>query len=94
LISIIQTALIYDTRDFEPDPTSGYYFEIANIPVYIGSQFEFKLFLQGKGFEVAFGKRTVVASRKVIFGPNAPFLNFKNGVQMAVLTLWEKTLRG
>jgi outer membrane translocation and assembly module TamA len=66
-ISIIQTALIYDTRDFEPDPTSGYYFEIANeySGKYIGSQFEFnKLFLQGKGFwKLPFGKRTVVASR-------------------------------
>jgi hypothetical protein len=31
---------IYDTRDFEPDPTSGYYFEIANeySGKYIGSQ--------------------------------------------------------
>jgi hypothetical protein len=34
-----------------------------NIPVSIGSQFEFnKLFLQGKGFwKLPFGKRTVVA---------------------------------
>jgi hypothetical protein len=50
---------------FEPDPTSGYYFEIANeySGKYIGSQFEFnKLFLQGRVLEVAF-KRTVVASR-------------------------------
>jgi outer membrane protein assembly factor BamA len=50
----------YDTRDFEPDPTSGYYFEIANeySGKYIGSQFEFnKLFLQGKGFwKLPFGK--------------------------------------
>jgi len=29
-VSIIQAALIYDTRDFEPDPTRGYYLEIAN----------------------------------------------------------------
>jgi outer membrane protein assembly factor BamA len=60
--SRLQTALIYDTRDFEPDPTSGY-FEIANeySGKYIGSQFEFnKLFLQGKGFwKLPFGKRTV-----------------------------------
>jgi outer membrane protein assembly factor BamA len=51
--------LIYDTRDFEPDPTSGYYF-VANeySGKYIGSQFEFnKLFLQGKGFwKLPFGK--------------------------------------
>jgi outer membrane translocation and assembly module TamA len=89
--------LIYDTRDFEPDPTSGYYFEIANeySGKYIGSQFEFnKLFLQEKGFGSCLSVRTVVASRLGvgnIFGSNAPFLNFKiNGVQMAVLTLWEE----
>jgi outer membrane protein assembly factor BamA len=84
-ISIIQTALIYDTRDFEPDPTSGYYFEIANeySSKYIGSEFEFnKLFLQGKGFwKLPFGKRTVVASRLgvgYIFGSNAPFFEFQD----------------
>lgn len=27
---MIQNALIYDTRDFEPDPTKGGYFEITN----------------------------------------------------------------
>jgi hypothetical protein len=48
-----------------------------NIPVSIlVLQFEFnKLFLQGKGFEVAFGKRTVVAvgwELKYIWS-NAPF---------------------
>jgi hypothetical protein len=43
-VSIIQTALIFDTRDFEPDPTRGYYVEIANEfsnPI-IGSQFDFQ----------------------------------------------------
>ncbi|MCL6462016.1 Surface antigen [Flavobacterium micromati] len=84
-ISILQTALIYDTRDFEPDPTKGYYFEIANeySSKYIGSQLEFnKLFLQGKGFwKLPFGKRTVVASRLGvgnIFGSNAPFFEFQD----------------
>jgi hypothetical protein len=53
--------------------------EIANeySGKYIGSQFEFnKLFLQGRVLEVAFGKRTVVASRLGvgnIFGSNAHF---------------------
>lgn len=46
-VSLLQTALIFDTRDFEPDPTRGYYFELANEfsnPI-IGSQFKFnKLF--------------------------------------------------
>jgi hypothetical protein len=57
LISIIQTALIYDTRDFEPDPTSGYYFEIANeYSKYIGSQFLTNCFTRKRVLEVAFGK--------------------------------------
>jgi hypothetical protein len=49
-------------------------------------------FYKEKVLEVAFGKRTVVASRLGvgnIFGSNAPFLNFKIK-QMAVLTLWEE----
>lgn len=42
LISILQQALIYDTRDFEPDPTKGLYFEIGNeySAGAIGSQFD------------------------------------------------------
>ncbi|MFT3737551.1 MAG: hypothetical protein QM786_02215 [Breznakibacter sp.] len=46
-VSIIQNALIYDTRDFEPDPVKGTYFEVANeySSKLIGSQFDFdKLF--------------------------------------------------
>lgn len=84
-ISIIQTALIYDTRDFEPDPTKGYYFEIGNeySSKYIGSQFDFnKLFIQGKAYKkLPFGKRTVVAGRigiGNIFGSNAPFFEFQD----------------
>jgi outer membrane protein assembly factor BamA len=84
-ISILQTALIFDTRDFEPDPTKGYYFEVANeySSNLIGSQFNFnKLFLQGKGFwKLPFGKRTVVASRVgmgTIFGSEAPFFEFQD----------------
>lgn len=84
-ISILQTALIFDTRDFEPDPTKGYYFEVANeySSNIIGSQFNFnKLFLQGKGFwKLPFGKRTVVASRVgvgTIFGSEAPFFEFQD----------------
>lgn len=84
-ISIIQTALIFDTRDFEPDPTKGYYFEIANeySSEYIGSQFDFnKLFIQGRAYQkLPFGKRTVLAGRfgaGNIFGNNAPFFEFQD----------------
>ena len=62
-VSIIQNALIYDTRDFEPDPTKGAYFEIANeySSKLIGSQFDFdKLLIQGRYYQkLPFGKRTV-----------------------------------
>lgn len=84
-VSIIQTALIFDTRDFEPDPTKGYYFEVANeySSRYIGSQFDFnKLFIQARAFKkMPFGKRTVVAGRfgaGNIFGSNAPFFEFQD----------------
>lgn len=84
-ISIIQTALIYDTRDFEPDPTKGFYFEIANeySSDLIGSQFDFnKLFLQARTYQkLPFGERTVLAGRigiGHIFGDNAPFFEFQD----------------
>jgi outer membrane protein assembly factor BamA len=84
-VSILQQALIYDTRDFEPDPTRGLYFEIGNewsSPT-IGSEFAFdKLFLQVKAFrKLPFGSRTVLAGRLGaghIFGANAPFFEFQD----------------
>ncbi len=85
VVSILQQALIYDTRDFEPDPTRGVYFEIANelsLPA-IGSQFLFdKLFLQARVYKkLPFGPRTVFAARigaGNIFGDNAPFFEFQD----------------
>lgn len=84
-VSIIQTALIFDTRDFEPDPIKGYYFELANeySSNYIGSQFDFnKFFIQGRAYQkIPIGKRTVLAGRfgvGNIFGSNAPFFEFQD----------------
>lgn len=84
-VSIFQTALIYDTRDLEPDPTRGFYFELANEFSHpaIGSQFNFdKLFFQGRHYQkLPFGKRTVLATRLGIgniFGDNAPFFEFQD----------------
>lgn len=84
-VSLLQQALIYDTRDFEPDPTRGIYFEIGNEwsnPT-IGSEFTFdKLFLQMKAFKkLPIGTRTVLAGRLGagnIFGANAPFFEFQD----------------
>lgn len=84
-VSIIQTAYIYDTRDFEPDPTKGLYFEIANeysgSP--IGSEYNFdKLFIQGRIYQkIDLGPRTIFAMRAGagnIFGNNAPFFEFQD----------------
>lgn len=84
-ISIIQTALIFDTRDFEPDPSRGFYFELANEfsnPI-IGSQFDFnKLFVQGRVYKkIPIGPRTVFTARVGagnIFGSKAPFFEFQD----------------
>ena len=84
-VSIIQNALIYDTRDFEPDPTKGAYFEIANeySSKLIGSQFDFdKLLIQGRYYQkLPFGKRTVLSGRVGIgnvFGKNSPFFEYQD----------------
>jgi len=84
-VSILQQALLYDTRDFEPDPTKGVYFEVGNefSDPAIGSEFTFdKLFIQAKGFrKLPVGPRTVMAGRVGvgnIFGANAPFFEFQD----------------
>lgn len=84
-VSILQTALIFDTRDFEPDPTRGFYLELANefSNQIIGSQFNFdKLFFQGRFYKkIPIGKRTVFGGRigvGSIFGDNAPFFEFQD----------------
>jgi outer membrane protein assembly factor BamA len=84
-VSILQQALLYDTRDFEPDPTRGVYFEVGNEwsgPA-IGSEFAFdKLFTQLKAFRrLPVGPRTVLAGRVGagnIFGANAPFFEYQD----------------
>lgn len=84
-VSILQTALIYDTRDFEPDPTKGMYFEAANefSNKVIGSEFNFdKVFFQGRAYrKLPVGRRTVAAARAAagtILGKQAPFFEFQD----------------
>ena len=84
-ISLLQTALIYDTRDFEPDPTRGFYLEIANefSNKMIGSEYNFnKVFIQGKMYKkIPIGSRTVFGARLGagnIFGKNSPFFEFQD----------------
>lgn len=85
LVSILQSALIYDTRDFEPDPTRGLFLEAANefsAPI-IGSQFIFdKVLLQAKSYHRLLPDwlpRTVFATRfglGTVFGDQAPFFEY------------------
>ena len=84
-VSIVQGAIMFDTRDFEPDPTKGYYVEVANeySSSVIGSQFNFnKLFVQARVYrKLPIGPRTVLAARigaGNIFGPDAPFFEFQD----------------
>lgn len=83
--SILQQALIFDSRDFEPDPTRGTYFEIGNewAGSLIGSDFAFdKLLVQMKTFrKLPIGPRTVLAGRVGvgnIFGRTAPFFEYQD----------------
>ncbi len=84
-VSLLQTALIHDTRDFEPDPTRGIYLEAANefSNRAIGSQFNFnKVFLQARTYrKLPVGRRTVLAARVGagnILGRRAPFFEFQD----------------
>ncbi|MBC7545073.1 MAG: BamA/TamA family outer membrane protein [Candidatus Sericytochromatia bacterium] len=87
LVSLLQTTLMYDTRDFEPDPTSGMVFELGNefsSPV-IGSAVAFdKVLLMARTYMKLFPehlKRTVLATRTglgTIFGDQAPFFEFQD----------------
>lgn len=87
LVSLIQTGLIFDTRDFEPDPSRGLVLEAANEvsgPL-LGSQFTFdKLFFQAKHFQQLWPERfarTVLATRVgygTIFGDQAPFFEYQD----------------
>jgi hypothetical protein len=85
-VDIVQVGAVYDTRDFEPDPTRGVFAEVTNelsAPP-IGSRFAFdKLFVHAKGYQKVFGyaaQRLVVAGRAGLgytFG-SAPFFEYQD----------------
>ena len=87
LVSILQSSLIYDTRDFEPDPTRGMVAELSNefSAPWIGSEFFFdKILLQFKHYHQlwpAVLPRTILASRLgygTILGDQAPFFEYQD----------------
>lgn len=86
-VSLVQLALMYDTRDFDPDPSRGWFIEWANehSAKYIGSQFTFhKMLFQVRNFlPILRGtfKRTLLATRLgygTIFGDRAPFFELQD----------------
>lgn len=86
LVNIIQTGLVYDTRDLEPDPSRGIFAEITNefsAPA-IGSKYLFdKVFVQAKGYHrvTSPGTPRIVFAARIGGGytlGNAPFFEFQD----------------
>jgi len=85
-ITIVQAGLVWDTRDLEPDPSRGMFFEITNELSLkaLGSKYDFnKVFTQIKGYQRVLPnifKKMILAGR---FGIgytawNAPFFEFQD----------------
>jgi outer membrane protein assembly factor BamA len=85
-ITFLQLGIVYDTRDFEPDPNRGIFAEITNefSNKYLGSDFNMnKIFTQLKWYKRIFPnqfKKFILAARFGIgytFG-NAPFFEYQD----------------
>lgn len=86
-VSLVQLSLMYDTRDYEPDPYRGVFIEIGNehSAAYTGSEVEFhKLLFQARAYlPIAPGllPRTLLAARVgygTIIGSRAPFFEYQD----------------
>lgn len=86
-VSLVQLSIMYDTRDYEPDPSRGVFLEWAteHSSKATGSEFTFtKMLLQGRYFvklAPRLLKRTVLATRLgygTILGKEAPFFEFQD----------------
>ena len=85
--SLLQLSVMYDTRDFEPDPYRGVFLEFGqeHSARYTGSAFTFhKMLLQARGYVPLFPnhlRRTLLAVRGgvgTILGDEAPFFEFQD----------------
>lgn len=85
--SLVQLSLMYDTRDFDPDPYRGVFFEFGNehSAKYTGSEFTFhKMLLQARHYlpiAPRVLRRTLLATRLgygTILGEQAPFFEFQD----------------
>lgn len=83
--SMLAAALMYDTRDFEPDPSKGVFLQYSHeySAPWIGSQFNFNKFMvQAQLFKTLYkcgtGKRRItfagLAAFGHVFGPNVSFI--------------------
>lgn len=86
-VSLVQLSLMYDTRDFEPDPYRGVFLEVANehSSRFTGSEYTFhKMLLQARHYQPIAPRvlrRTLLATRLgygTIFGDQAPFFEFQD----------------
>lgn len=86
-VSLVQLSLMYDTRDFEPDPYRGLFVEFANehSARYTGSEFTFhKMLLQARHYlpiAPRVLRRTLLATRLgygTIIGEQAPFFEYQD----------------
>jgi hypothetical protein len=86
IITILQTGIVYDTRDLEPDPNKGMFAELTNefSNKIIGSKFNFnKTFAQVKVYKKLFPsafKKLIFASRLGMgyIAGNAPFFEYQD----------------
>lgn len=86
-VSLVQLSLMYDTRDFDPDPYRGMFLEWGNehSATYIGSDYTFhKMLFQGRYYlpiaPKSF-KRTLLATRLgygTIVSGDAPFFEYQD----------------
>ncbi|MFO0664443.1 MAG: DUF5982 domain-containing protein [Polyangiaceae bacterium] len=86
-VSLVQLSLMYDTRDFEPDPYRGVFVELGNehSARYTGSEYTFhKMLLQARYYMPIAPRslrRTLLAFRLgygTIIGDQAPFFEFQD----------------
>lgn len=86
-VSLVQLSVMYDTRDYEPDPSRGVFLEWAteHSSNVVGSEFSFtKMLLQGRYFVKLAPRelpRTVLATRigyGTILGKEAPFFEYQD----------------
>jgi hypothetical protein len=86
-VSLAQLSLMYDTRDFEPDPYRGVFFEWGNehSASYTGSEFTFHKMLFHARFYIPIAprvlSRTLLATRigyGTVLGDRAPFFEYQD----------------